>query len=82
MVEPLLIGKKTELITQKATIQRYFQLLSNIADKTEQEVEDFCSDFGSLGQNVQNGLQVLAKATWANAKLMEKLIERLRMKLQ
>ena len=73
-ISRLKIGNKMEIEARKAEISELKTYLNNISDKSLAELKTwFDQRFSGFTQAQQDGLWVIVKTQWANAKVLKKI---------
>jgi hypothetical protein len=67
------VGNKAEILKAKKERTEWEKLIDNIADKSEEELATwFNAHFSGLSTDIRQGLELIVKAVWANAKVTKK----------
>ncbi len=68
------IGDKTEILKRKLELTDQEKFIKSIADQNEKQLDKwFDQHFSSVSDDVREGLEVIVKALWANAKVTRKI---------
>jgi hypothetical protein len=71
------IGNKTEILKRKKELSDQEKCIKSIADLDEKQLDKwFDQHFSGVSDDVREGLEVIVKALWANAKVTRKMWQR------